>query len=259
MPSSNYFAIIEADVRYDKRLSSSEKLFYAEITALCNMNGKCWATRQYFANLYKVDKRTISRWTTKLEECGYINIEMVYDEKGSISSRIITIRKRRAEQIIEQPPLDKNVHSSLGTNMSDPADKNVSDNNTLTESNNTFHKNEKIYISKRDNVSNDTGQTDDNDVTAMPLPRKKSTRRTPTLQECRMYAEMSGHDPEYGESYYYMRDGKGWTTVRGIGENQQEYEITNYRSDYQNCYRSNYLKIPENNGRDEGVASREVL
>ena len=74
----NYFAIIPALVRYDKRLKPISKLLYGEITALCNEKGYCWASNSYFANLYEVSNDTISRAIKQLEECGHI--KCVYDK-----------------------------------------------------------------------------------------------------------------------------------------------------------------------------------
>lgn len=44
MERPSYFAVIPASVRYDERLKPSEKILYAEITALINIKGYCYAT-----------------------------------------------------------------------------------------------------------------------------------------------------------------------------------------------------------------------
>lgn len=82
MEKPNYYSIITADVRYDISLSSSEKLYYAEVTALCNKSGYCNASNKYFSNLFKVHKDTISAWTTKLKDKGYFDIKYIYFENS---------------------------------------------------------------------------------------------------------------------------------------------------------------------------------
>jgi hypothetical protein len=70
----NYYAIIPANVRYDKELPSSAKLLYGELTALSNEKGFCWATNEYFAELYGVHNKSISRLISQLEKKGYVKI-----------------------------------------------------------------------------------------------------------------------------------------------------------------------------------------
>ena len=71
---SNYYAIIPAVVRYDKDLTDKAKLLYSEITCLCNKEGYCFATNNYFANLYNCTPRAIQFTISKLQEKGYIKI-----------------------------------------------------------------------------------------------------------------------------------------------------------------------------------------
>lgn len=123
----SYYAIIPANVRYDKRLKPNTKLLYGEITALCNEKGFCWAGNEYFADLYCVNKETISRWISDLIMFGYLNREIIYKEG---TNQIINRYLR-----INQYPIDEKRNT--------PIDEKVKDNNTSI--NNTFN-NTKEYI-----------------------------------------------------------------------------------------------------------------
>lgn len=80
----NYYAIIPANVRYDKELSANAKLLYGEITSLCNDKGYCWATNQYFANLYEVSDRTIQNLIKQLADKNFIHIQIINNSKRLI-------------------------------------------------------------------------------------------------------------------------------------------------------------------------------
>lgn len=70
----NYYAIIPATVRYDKKLSSTAKLMYSEITALSNKYGYCCASNKYFANLYEISIRQVQNILSELNTQNYINV-----------------------------------------------------------------------------------------------------------------------------------------------------------------------------------------
>ena len=90
----NYYAILSAEVRYDERLRPNVKLLYAEITALCNMNGICFASNKYFATLYNKSKGTISGWISELVKYDYIEVEYTYKEGSKeIEHRYVKIMK----------------------------------------------------------------------------------------------------------------------------------------------------------------------
>ena len=86
----NYYAIIPADVRYSN-LKPNAKLLYGEITALSGKLGYCYASNNYFADLYGVSKNTVSRWISDLNKLGFINIEVERNEKKQVIKRRIGI------------------------------------------------------------------------------------------------------------------------------------------------------------------------
>ena len=88
----NYYAVIPAQVRYSKELTPNAKLLYAEITALCNMNGKCTASTEYFCRLYEVSRVSIQKWLKNLEDNNYIKRVNIYKPYSKqIEARVITL------------------------------------------------------------------------------------------------------------------------------------------------------------------------
>ena len=131
----NYYAIIPADVRYDDRLTPNAKLLYAEITSLCNMNGKCFATNDYFAKLYNVSKVSISKWIKQLVDFGYVSSEIIYkDGTKEILNRYITILKY---------PIKEKFNTPIKEKFNTPIKEKFKDNNNLTDSNNNITYNNK--------------------------------------------------------------------------------------------------------------------
>lgn len=82
-----YYAVIPATVRYDDSIPANAKLLYGEISALIGQKGYCYATNQYFADVYQMAEDTISRLISKLEAAGYISREMERDSSGQIVRR----------------------------------------------------------------------------------------------------------------------------------------------------------------------------
>ena len=90
----NYYAILTSEVRYNENLTPNAKLLYAEITALINMNGECFASNKYFADLYGKSKTTISKWVSELVKEGYVEVKLTYKEgTKQIDKRYIQIKK----------------------------------------------------------------------------------------------------------------------------------------------------------------------
>lgn len=136
-----YYAIIPANVRYDKDLVPNAKLLYGEITALCNEKGYCWATNQYFAELYNVSDRTIKNWISQLVDKGYIQRSVKYRE----GTKEIEQRKLFIGSENNFTTIGNYVPDPRENNFTTPSEKNFLDNNTSI--NNTVN-NTNIYKEK---------------------------------------------------------------------------------------------------------------
>ena len=108
----SYYAIIPANVRYDKNLSANAKLLYGEISALCNEKGYCWSTNKYFSDLFGVSQKSISKWISMLVSKRYLFIKMVY-RKGTkeILERHLSIVKEPIEERCDTPPMEEKFHT----------------------------------------------------------------------------------------------------------------------------------------------------
>ncbi len=138
----SYYAIIPANVRYDEKLTPNAKLLYGEITALCNEKGYCWATNNYFAELYKVSIKSISRWINQLKKFNYIKIDIIYKENSKeIVHRYIQIWGEGIDNF-RTTPMDKKVkdNTTLINNTVNNKNNNKSSsfNSILKDKYNTF-------------------------------------------------------------------------------------------------------------------------
>lgn len=130
-----YYAIIPAEVRYDKDLAPNAKLLYGEITTLCNEKGYCWASNQYFADLYHSSISAVQKWVSALVKKGYINLELVYKE----GTKQILQRK-----LYITPGV--NIYTTSHKNLYDPGVNICVENNK--DINNTFNNKKDVYTHK---------------------------------------------------------------------------------------------------------------
>lgn len=132
----NYYSILTADVRYDKRLKKHAdcKVLYSEITALSNKYGYCKASNKYFAELYDRPITRISKWINLLKELGYLKVEMIYKENSK------EIQERRLYPI--STPI--NANGNRGIDVNDKGGIVVDGKDNITSINN-------INISDKDN------------------------------------------------------------------------------------------------------------
>ena len=135
----NYYSVIPAEVRYDDNLKDKAKLLYGEISSLCNKDGCCYATNQYFANLYNVSKTTISTLIKELIDNGYLISEIEYKEgTKEIVNRYLRIIKGGYLKNFKGGYL-KNFKGGIKENLKD---NNINTNNTSINNN--------IYIVEKD-------------------------------------------------------------------------------------------------------------
>ena len=153
MDKPSYFAILTADVRYDKTLKPLARLLYAEITALCNKEGYCWSSNQYFADLYEVDPKTVSGWIGQLKTKGYITVQLEYKEgTKQVLKRYIRINKGGMDEIMDTLPIKKCIPSPQNNGY--PPHKIMEDNKTINNTfNNTTNKGTRFTPPSVDEVS----------------------------------------------------------------------------------------------------------
>lgn len=136
MEQPNFYAIIPANVRYDKILKPNAKLLYGELTALCNQSGFCWAGNDYFAGLYNVDQKTISRWISQLVKGRYITSEVL---KKDGNKRKIYISNSAANLVTKKSLPSNKKGTSLVIKKTLAIDKKITSNIRI---NNTIIKTE---------------------------------------------------------------------------------------------------------------------
>lgn len=133
-PQPSYYAVIPANVRYDKELKPIERLLYGEISSLSNQYGMCWAQNKYFADLYEVSPQTISRYISNLEKKKYIHTKLIY-KKGTKQI------ERREIYLAQVKETESNINTPIDRTVDTPIDQTVKDNITRTEYNNNAREN----------------------------------------------------------------------------------------------------------------------
>lgn len=132
-----YTAVLPPRVRYDQTLPDSAKLLYAEVTAMSDVTGYCWATNAYLARLLGITKGRASKLLAQLEERGYIEIQVIKTEKGGVEERRIFLTDlglvRLPPPIQSDEGMAKNSHTPMVKNSHTPMAKNshttMNDNN----------------------------------------------------------------------------------------------------------------------------------
>lgn len=86
-----FYAILPAYVRYNDKLTYFEKILYAELSALANERGYCYASNAYFADRFKCSVRTVSRALSRLDKL-YFTFSVI-EKVGDREYRMIWVER----------------------------------------------------------------------------------------------------------------------------------------------------------------------
>lgn len=186
----NYYAVLPSYIRYDNELSSFEKLLYAEISALANKSGICWAENTYFAKLFQKNAVTISRAIKKIERKNYI---------------IVTYQKNGTQVVLRAIQIHVPEMLTVGEDECvENQDETVNENDFTV--NVTVNKNANRTVNKNAKENN---TRNNKEILNNKLLSTKKKFKKPTLEEIEAYCieRENSIDPERFRDYY---ERNGW-------------------------------------------------
>lgn len=101
---ANYFAILPAAVRYDRRLSARAVLLYGLIRSLSVGCGEAFASNKYLADALNISERTVGRLLAELEADKYIAIRYEYVEGTKEIAKRYIRRCELPSLLLDLPP-----------------------------------------------------------------------------------------------------------------------------------------------------------
>jgi hypothetical protein len=222
MNTPNYYTVTPAEVRYDKDLSFFEIVLYGEIVALTGRDGHCWATNQYFADLYSQSERTISKSINQLAKNGHIIVEI---DKDNGNTRILKLP------------------STIWKKSSTPIEKKC---DPLWKKSSTPIYENNININNNPEVSNDTSTPLQENSAQNPTCKEnlqvRNRFRKPTIQELKTEITQKGYaiDPEAFFDYY---ESKGWLIGKSL--------MKDWRAALRTWKRNNFGKVQRHESKME--------
>lgn len=131
----SYWAVLPAKVRYDNTLRPNAKLLYAEITALADDTGYCWARNETLGQFFGISGKTVSDLVGTLARRGYVTVEVLRDPiTNEVTERRIWVDRPAMPE--ERTPPPKNGDTPIPDFKGTPPPKNGEENN-LKKLNNT--------------------------------------------------------------------------------------------------------------------------
>ena len=152
--------ILPNSILGDNRLTFLERLVLIVIISLSKKEGYCWATNEYFKNLFGVSKQTISKSISSLSKYGYIILK--YDKK----------EKNNSKRVIRLSEVLKNQISGIKNNLNTGNQDNL-----------------KQYNNKNNIKRNNIGPIISKDVDGVELWNGKRVESEPMSEDEQKYLE----------------------------------------------------------------------
>ena len=218
MEQKNYYAIIPANVRYCKNLNPNTKLLYGEITALTNENGFCYATNDYFAELYGVSPRTITDWIKSLQDNNFVYCELLTKryEDGTVKKirKIYINMSNNHIEVLPQNHIDENFayNNTEDNNINNMIIIYIWDNNEFCEcltKNNDICQRRASYKINGKNYCNQHSKPVLGELFEKDKNNNSKKFIKPTFEEVMNYCleRNNNIDPQYFIDFY---ESKGW-------------------------------------------------
>jgi hypothetical protein len=153
---NNGYSICFNEWALDKEIKNELGLLLI-ISSLCAEKGYCYASNEYFAELFGIDEVSVSRKIKLLERKNYISVE--YEKRGcEVKNRFLRLTKMLTDDLQKnQSTINKNVkENNISNNIISNNIKENSINNKLLilkESENLFKMFWSVYPKKRDKGS----------------------------------------------------------------------------------------------------------
>ena len=221
-------------VRYDNSLPFGARIIYAEISALCNSKGYCWANNKYFADLYNNSKDTISRWISDLEKAGYIKCFVAQDEGNSRKIYLVNAsldylseemqsRQKQSELSVKSPKGSRQKNrEGIGKN----AEHNSIVNNTLNNTVNSNSANARFSFLQNEDQENSATQKAE-PTTIKGRKKNEDVHRADALQKnaIQLKEEFIAELERKGIAHYYEPFKAAWLEwIRYIKEIKNTYK-----------------------------------
>lgn len=85
-----WFAVLTADILYNKELTFSQKVLYAVVGNLSNLKGYCFASNKHISEIMNYSIRQMQRDLEVLESMKFITRVVKVDDKGMVTLRALT-------------------------------------------------------------------------------------------------------------------------------------------------------------------------